>query len=1008
MNSSIELSRFGLAYRKAKADLYYSSDPDIFMIADYEDDLHNNLLNLKNWIDGDDESWAENAEFIGGWSLATKAVDITGWDDESDLTGLFFSSPAEKWEFLSSAKAKQGSERPTAEFRLMANCSMQLHVLSALWILEVGHLFDEKLQNCAYGNRLRRKQDESDFNDLSLGSFSPYLKPFRDWRDNGLGAVRTALDAEKKVIAITADVKSFYHELNASFMLEPDFVEGVLGLDLNKYQLKLNRLFVKSLSTWADLTPLRRGLPVGLPASALIANVALYELDRVIEQQIVPLHYGRYVDDILLVIENKSNIQSPQEVWEWIFSRTGNLLGWNGPEKSGVAFRPKYLNDCESKVEFSNKKNKVFIISGDTGKSLINTITQQIQERASEWRGMPRLPNSASHVGSDLLSAIQSNGEAADNLQKADLLTMRRAEFAVRLRDFEAYERDLDPIAWKPQRKAFFSAFIQHVLVLPQFFNLAIYLPRVVRLATACEDFDDLRKIITAVERLISTVEKSCSVKITACEVGNEPHADIVMDAWHTQLFASIHSSICAAFPPNLSSNGRQAWNEQISPHWMNLDLEALATEPHSVQFYIDNQARLFSFDLAHIPFRFIGLKGEVVSTRGIPKNLNMRSSPEITMLLPHEVISGSEKLSSWLGLKTLPNGFLFATRPFNLAELSLLDVDLHSETGRADLAVVVLALRGFQTTNKMPWRDTKGVLRVSYGDCRLDCRVAVSSWHTSRKSWEASVKRNADEDVGRYCRINRLIDQVISEPNDCRYFVLPELALPARWFMRIALKLQSRGISLITGIEYQHANKSEVRNQIWASLIHDGLGFPSIMIYQQDKQKAALHEEEKLHKVAGLKLIPQRKWEDPPTPPIIQHGELRFAMLVCSELTNVSYRASLPGEVDALFVPEWNRDIETFNPLVESAALDIHAFIIQCNDREYGDSRIRAPFKEAWKRDVLRIKGGMTDYFVTAELSVTALRQFQDNHRSPSHPFKPVPDGFVLSANRKSKPALE
>ena len=107
-------------------------------------------------------------------------------------------------------------------------------------------------------------------------------------------------------------------------------------------------------------------------------------------------------------------------------------------------------------------------------------------------------------------------------------------------------------------------------------------------------------------------------------------------------------------------------------------------------------------------------------------------------------------------------------------------------------------------------------------------------------------------------------------------------------------------------------------------------------------------------------------------------------------------------------FVPEWNQDIETFNPLVESAALDIHAFIIQCNDRDYGDSRIRAPFKEAWKRDVLRTKGGMTDYFVSAELSVKALRQFQDNHRSPSHTFKPVPDGFVLSSSRKNKTALE
>lgn len=820
--------------------------------------------------------------------------------------------------------------------------------------------------------------------------------------------MNTALDADKKIIAITADVKSFYHELNSSFMNDPDFFEGVLGLNLNHYQLKLNRLFVNALLAWAKLTPLKKGLPVGLPASALIANVALLELDRVVEQQVVPLYYGRYVDDVLLVMENGADFQSTGEIWEWLFSRTDNLLGWSDPDKQGITFRPDYLNKCDSKVLFLNKKNKVFILSGQTGKSLVGTITQQIQERASEWRGMPRLPNSASHVGSDLLSATQSNGEAADSLRKADLLTMRRAEFAIRLRDFEAYERDLDPNAWRDHRKAFFSAFIHYVLVLPQFFDLAIYLPRVVRLATACENFEDLRKIIDAVERLGTFVEQSCSVKITACDIENELPSSHVIRTWQEQVFASIHSSICAAFPPNLSNKGMQVWNEQLSSHWITLDPKTLATEPHSIQFYKDNQARLFSYDLAHIPFRFIGLHGEVVSNRGIPHEGSIRASNEATEVLPYEVVSGLKKLSGWLEFNSLPNGLLFATRPYNLAELSLLNVDLYSEIGRVDLSEVVLALRGFLTTDNMPRRDSMGVLRISDGDKPLDCRVAVSSWHTSRTSWAAAVTKREDGDSGRYVRLNRLIDQVISEPEECRYFILPELALPARWFVRIARKLQSRGISLITGIEYQHANGTEVRNQIWASLTHDGLGFLSLMIYQQDKQRAALHEEEKLFKKAGLKLVPQRAWLEPPTPPIIQHGNLRFAMLVCSELTNVNYRAALPGKIDALFVPEWNQDTETFNPLVESAALDIHAFIIQCNDRQYGDSRIRAPFKESWKRDVLRTKGGLTDYHVTGELSVTALRQFQDNHRSPSHPFKPVPDGFVISSSRTSKPAAE
>jgi hypothetical protein len=248
------------------------------------------------------------------------------------------------------------------------------------------------------------------------------------------------------------------------------------------------------------------------------------------------------------------------------------------------------------------------------------------------------------------------------------------------------------------------------------------------------------------------------------------------------------------------------------------------------------------------------------------------------------------------------------------------------------------------------------------------------------------------------------LLDGVIAQPRDSRYLILPELALPAHWFIRIARKLQGRGISLITGIEYLHVSKARVRNQVWAALSHNGLGFPSLMIYQQDKQRPALHEEQELQRLAGLEMKPNKVWK---TPPIIQHGDLRFAMLICSELTNISYRAALRGKVDALFVPEWNPDTETFIALVESAALDIHAYIIQCNDRQYGDSRIRAPFKDSWKRDVLRVKGGVTDYCVIGEIYVHSLRQFQSSHRSPDKPFKPVPDGFndAMDYNRKVLP---
>ena len=1011
------LQALGLAYRKAKVDLYYSSHASLDAIADYEASLHTRLSALQAKLRADDECWVTQPEFIGGWTLATKSVDmlpnkpegIHSWEQYRRQTGngLIFSSPDEEWTHACALLAEgKKPQKPKAEFRVMAQCSLDFHVLSTLWMLEVGHRFDDQLTPCAYGNRLRRTQDGRDINPLSLGTFQPYLKPFRDWRDKGIQAMRTALDADKKIVALTADVSSFYHELDPGFMLDPAFVAGVMGLELSAPQAKLHRLFIQALQAWAAATPLKKGLPVGLPASAVVANVALVELDRMVEQQLAPLYYGRYVDDILLVMENGARFRSTIELWEWLFARSGGKLGWvPGQERKQIGFQAEYLRD--SQIRFANAKNKVFMLAGEPGKTLVDAISHQIHARASEWRAMPRLPRSASHVGTDLLAAAQSDGEAADNLRKADALTMRRAGFAIKLRDFEAYERDLPPDAWKAHRQAFFRAFVQHVLVLPQFFDLAVYLPRVIRLATACEDFDAVRKILTALNKVYERVRDGCALGIKAYPNDAPPLDPTVMLArWRHQLGQSVLEAITSAIPPRLSKAGKSVWEAHLAnwhdgwvPGW-----EFMARD-FSLKGHQEQQARLYSFDLAHLPFRFIGLPKEMVAQRGIPARKTMLHCAQSADLLPGAVCDGAQHLAHWIRAKGLPHGLLFATRPYNLPELFILNKSAYDAAERAAMQAVVLAVRGFTLGEAAPCFDKQGVLQIPDGEPRRRYGIAVASWQTQMASWTAAVMRMPDPDAERYARLCRLLDGVIAQPQHSRYLVLPELALPAHWFIRIARKLQGRGISLITGIEYLHASKARVRNQVWAALSHNGLGFPSLMIYRQDKQRPALHEEQELQRLAGLELKPDKAWK---TPPLLQHGDLRFALLICSELTNISHRAALRGRVDALFVPEWNPDTETFNALVESAALDVHSYIVQCNDRQYGDSRIRAPFKESWQRDLLRVKGGITDYCVIGEIDVQALRQFQSSHRSPPKPFKPVPDGFEIDFGRRVLPARE
>lgn len=991
INSSefVSIKDIGVAYRKAKVDAYYSTVLIRSDFVAYEKDLKSNLRQFEHLI-----IQKPDEILLGDWVLVPKGIEADSCET------LVYSSPDDQWTEILRSK---NCSRPKAEFRLMAQPSVEFHLLSALWILKVGHLYDSKLGSSAYGNRLRRKRDGL-VNKLSIGSFMPYPKPFRDWRDNGINALQDALKANKRVVAITADVNGFYHELHSGFLLTDKFLDSI-ELKLNADERLLTEVFVAALERWAQSTPLKKGLPVGLPASGLVANMALFELDRAIEREVVPLYYGRYVDDIMLAIENTSNFMTQEDVWEWVFKRVNRLLRWT--DEKQVAFVPDYLSN--SKIEFSNNKNKVFIISGDSGRNLIDSIAHQIHLRASEWRALPDLPKDPAHIPTVLVQASKKDGEAADNLREVDSLILRRAGFAIKLRDFEAYERDLPPSAWEKHRHAFLNTFTQHVLALPTFFDLADYLPRVIRIATSCEDFELLRKLLDRLFELVERVfenseNKQIEIKIKCYPEENDYEPSIMKQKWMQHLIIMVYESIQAAFPYRLSRDGAQAWmkhfgNDTKFAEKLNIDLS-----PRKLKA---QQAELFVHDLAHMPFRFKGLPPELSFSRSMPPKKCILTL-EAKSILPENITSGIGHVARLMRMcnakepEELPIGLLFATRPLNIQEIYILHPSPYDPKNEPELSDAILALRGFTIEKKIPLIEANGLLRIPLEKESDKYRIAVASWKTDHGSRTASIKKSTDPDTGRYSRLTHLMNEILASPNKIDYLIMPELSIPPGWFMRVARRLHYRGISLISGVEYLYRGRRRVMNQVWAALPHDGFGFPCLALYTQDKQRPALHEEQELFRVAGAILQPQKTWR---TPPVLRHGNLQFGLLICSELTNITYRSSLRGRIDALFVPEWNQDTENFNSLVESASLDIHAYIIQCNDRQYGDSRIRVPHRDSWMRDQVRIKGGSNDYFVVGEIDIAGLRGFQSNHRSPSGPFKPMPDGFKISYERKTVP---
>jgi predicted amidohydrolase len=978
------------AYRKAKANQFYERDyPSALAFYQFEEDLDANLRGLLAILNSARPSWPQSAGFVGSFSYVPKSLKpVSPRSDGGQTSDQFIASNADSaWANSNRASVHEAS------FRIVGVHPVEMHVVAALWISKVGHKYDAALGNSAYGTRLRRRRPVREElgapTRLTLGSFEPYAHQFHRWRVDGLQAIQRALMDEQHVVALTTDVRQFYHQVSPAFLLEESFL-AESAIDLSADERRFTSQLVAAIRTWAAGTPDHRpqpdkGLPVGLSAARLIANVALVAFDRFVERELSPLYYGRYVDDVFLVLGNQRGISSPEALWQYIIARSNGLVRATPSKAGGYKLNLSYTP--KSDLVFGKEKQRVFSLSGTSGLSLLAAIERSIRELSSEWRLLPEAESDRDIVA-DFLAPGRDATSEVDSLRKSDGATVRRLAFALRLRNLEAMERDLAPEDWYVVRREFFELVRDHVMTVPGLFAYSPYIPRLIGLAVATREWE-------AAEQIISRIEDITALVVETVERSDRYRAVRARD----QLLLVCFQAAAAALGPDPLERDEEGRVDGFFRHFgrhLGPGFAAADASKHG--------SRMFQRDLARRPFRDAWLGN---AARPVPQDATRAMTRAVRAgLRVADVVAFLETVG--IQKDGAPPAALFPTRPLRIAEITQLDQQTLRNPRR--LTRWARGLRGIEAKVSAP--RVKGTLTVPLSKAPTKPVVALPCHLTRKSSWAASVTQRKDPDaLGRYERINALINAMIRSKPKPDYVVMPELSLPPKWFGRIARKLMQSRVSLIAGVEYQHHGPAAfpdgskvglVSNQVWVSLVTDSLGYLDNVVYVQEKKRPAHDEEAGLWGVGGKVLRPINV----ATKNVIRHGLLHFGILICSELTNVQYRRRFRGRVDALIVPEWNQDTGSFASLVEASALDIHCFVVQVNNREFGDCRIRAPFKESYQRDIARISGGETDYFVVAELDIPGLRAFQSHHRSPKAGlFKPVPDGFRIVRARSVRP---
>lgn len=1094
-----------LSYRKAKRELF-ANNFNRRQLERFEANLDVSIEKICEAVDNRNSTYFKNLIERSPWTVDPKSNVITPEFLEKISKNGSAPTPDAKWR-LYKRICEDEELISTAQFRVLGVFPIEVYILDALWIMEIGSILEgwykENNSFKPYANRIKSTRDGS-YNYYAVGNFERYNYGYAEWQHDSVNALADVVAKGSSGVSIATDIRGFFHSIPIDILGSGSFYEYFqLSKKASEFGRKVNSIMNDVLQHWHDqvkydfkkmeceIPDKGIGIPLGLGTSRVISNAVLYKFDLDIKKGLAPKFYGRYVDDIVVIIENIEIDYNIETIWGWLAHRVEGLEIVKEPgenkakEKSSAeAYKVVYSSswgDMEGKAdqkncvfEINTDKTKMLFLTADSGDGMVRSFQKHLSENTSEWRKLGQIPLNYRDVPSELVSIVDAEHTGFNTPGHLTDLSAKRSGFALKMRGFEDLYRNCDIKSWERHREEFYRFAIEYILTPLEIFKYYRYIPRIINLSVNCGDFYYARKMISKIVAALKDLSKYSTLHIAIPDISNqgEKISKSVILKWGSRLLEIIVDQVMCCSLWGLSFSQRKSLisfiNEglgldDVISDELKLDVQALSRL--SVDELCSTYAHLFVADLSNSPFRIVlapdsgnGLSysdsrefersplfTEIARLLRGDKSVEYSNYMEInnagliylfsqrSQLLKKFWANGnSSKNVEEAGEAVAPESLrslLFPTRPLTAMQIIswtdyLSDSEWTIETSDCrdtpalktsedqleQLDAWLRGLRGFSLNKALEISGGQDFLfrngRISvpsYASSkrRINPVVGVSSFYVDSSKFANALDGNPRRSFSDYYFFCRFFDNISSTlPAQARpdYLIMPELSMPGVWFETFAWHLAVHfQTSLISGIEYQRVNgSSEVRNQVWAGLCSNALGFPFPALVRQDKQTASHGERTMLRNHRNLSLVPETVWS---TPPLIQHGDFVFSMLVCAEMTNIQYRADLRGMVDALFVVEYNKDINSFNSYVESAALDIHCFVAQSNTRQYGDSRIRGPFKDQWKRDMALVRGSDSELIAVAEIPVSELRKFQSVDFTAT-PFKPLPVGFKLSSN--------
>ena len=983
----IDKELFRKAYKKLKSNIYYDKTQPLLKNAIVEFENNHKHNKLDDYLDS-------LYEKVNNKMLFESCVD----DVCSKINVLMLPKKlkSNKSNIISNT---ENNNIMIEDFQYYIDMPIEGHIFGVLWIMLLGYRLDKKLYKHSYGNRIskylfygKNKQVTS-----SHHLFEPYFLQYESWRDNGLKKAQELIADENNVVIITLDFKRYYYSLNIDDKIMESIYEETLEDDDTEYVEvceRLNLFIGKVIKEYSlklgDAFDGRKILPIGFMPSNIIGNWCLSLFDKAIVDRWNPAYYGRYVDDILIVeklyedsyITNKIKagelfkenlidfylINNPR--WQNFCADTelngdavNNSVTVEKDEDNAAYIVNCLLNDNVIRLEFKGDKTRMFYFDWRESSALIECFKNSIARNKSEFRHMP------------------DDEEMTKRNDYTDIYTIVNEESINKFRGIKSIEinkYELSKYVGKylrvcglvnDDKKSKFEEELLKIFDYRTIIDNYILWERLIEILVINEHFDVL---------------KSFCKKITdaVLYVGTSGEHDILhIESTRNVLMKYLHVALCRSFA--------LVWSEERIKNQEEIYRE-ISNKINDWIFTVDRDDSLIKgycdsmmIDKSVMAISCSALNFDTIDNK---KGINLSKFRDILHIVREDINDKYRYYPYLLEVEDLCMFSLIKTIKYN-GELK--NCVVSDEVLKQYYSINYYANKPYFDDIKVCGTpiDGRSIYKIIVGkDKKKKIKIAIANIALDKMSLESVIKNNANRTYERYKAVSKIINESIE--NNADMLIMPEAYIPLEWLNVLAQVCKKNQMAIVTGVEHIKTNNSDEYLEGDKIYISNGsskeklLNLTAVLLpYEHDGIKNTYvnfhlktqYAPSEIETILGYDM----SYKEGDGYEIYKWNDCYFSVYCCYELTSIKDRAIFQSYADMIIAVELNRDVKYYSNIMESFSRDIHAYCIQVNSADYGDSRIIKPCRSD-EKDVVRTKGGINPSILIDEIDIDALRNFQ------------------------------